>query len=433
MRFSEIEPQASKPAPETESPCSHPFRGEGARFLVCGLGSLGQFCVSLLREFGVSVSAINVCHSDTWEVTNLPDLLEDLVIGDCRQPDILEKAGVQHCRAVLLLTSDERVNIEAAFAIRVLNPQVRLVVRSAKQNLNRLLGQGLGNFVALEASQLPAPAFAIAALGSEIRGFINLDDCMLRVVKVPIGQSHRWCDRRLLHELNSQTRRVLSHIPAGNALPTEFYQWEPEARIQAGDLVAYIEVTEGWQGFVASPTSDRLPTKPRNNPRHFWQGIYHRLSVRLLKQKWTAFWRATAQQPTKRVAAIVGVAILSLLLLGTLILKLNHPQSNWLAAFYATGVMLLGSYDTVFGIFSPTDTIPLWLRLMNLTYMLAGTASVAVMYALLTETLLAAKFQLPKQAPACSPGGACCVNRFRAGGAQSCHIFATYQATPRGS
>jgi hypothetical protein len=39
-----------------------------------------------------------------------------------------------------------------------------LIVRSAKQNLSELLAQGLGNFIAFEATQLPAPAFAIAAL-----------------------------------------------------------------------------------------------------------------------------------------------------------------------------------------------------------------------------------------------------------------------------
>jgi len=37
-------------------------------FLVCGLGSMGQHCVKLLKEFGVTVVAINISQSGSWEV-----------------------------------------------------------------------------------------------------------------------------------------------------------------------------------------------------------------------------------------------------------------------------------------------------------------------------------------------------------------------------
>lgn len=70
---------------------------------------------------------------------------------------------------------------------------------------------------------------------------INLGDRLLRVVKYQIAAAHRWCDRRLLYELNSQTRRILSHVPDSAELPTEFYQWEPDTRIRVGNIVVYIE------------------------------------------------------------------------------------------------------------------------------------------------------------------------------------------------
>ncbi|MBU7586013.1 MAG: potassium transporter TrkA, partial [Nostoc sp. TH1S01] len=58
-------------------------------FLVCGLGNLGQYCVSVLKEFGVKVNAIEQVNTHTWEITELPELIDKLVIGDCRQPKIL--------------------------------------------------------------------------------------------------------------------------------------------------------------------------------------------------------------------------------------------------------------------------------------------------------------------------------------------------------
>jgi len=367
---------------------------EDALFLVCGLGSLGQFCVAALREFGVRVSAIDQTLPPSWEIDTLPDEIQPLLMGDCRQSKVLERAGVQQCRAVLLVTSDERINLEAAFAVRLLNPQARIVVRSAKQNLNDLCATQLGNFVAFEATQLPAPAFAIAALGSEMRGFIHLDDYLLQVVKVPIGADHRWCDRRRLHELNSKVRRLLSHIPVAAPLPGEFHQWDPEERVRSGDQVAYIEIAERLPDL-----GDRNSASNRN-PRHQrWQAWKGKLSRRYWWQKLATFWQSTAQQPSRRVALVVGAAILTLLICGTLVLKWHNPDSSWFHTFYVAGVMLLGSYDVVYGALSAQDSLPLWMRLMNLSYMLAGTASIAVLYALLTETLLAAKFQLPKKRP----------------------------------
>ncbi|MFB2981748.1 hypothetical protein [Microseira sp. BLCC-F43] len=51
------------------------------RFLVCGLGSVGQHCVAALKEFGVSVSAIDKATPKNWEIPNLPRLLDDQKLG----------------------------------------------------------------------------------------------------------------------------------------------------------------------------------------------------------------------------------------------------------------------------------------------------------------------------------------------------------------
>jgi voltage-gated potassium channel Kch len=94
--------------------------------VVCGLGSLGQHCVVNLKTFGVRVSAVEQKPPTRWEVESVPDDLETLVVGDCRQATVLEQAGVRDCRAVLLVTTHEQVNLEAALTARVLNPSVRL-------------------------------------------------------------------------------------------------------------------------------------------------------------------------------------------------------------------------------------------------------------------------------------------------------------------
>ena len=140
-------------------------------FLICGLGSLGQHCVLALKKFGVKVVAIELLPPKIWEIPHIQDFIDELIFADCRHVKILQKAHIELIRAALLVTTNEQVNIETALAIRQLNPKTRLVVRSSQDNLNGLLEEKLGNFIAYEPTQLPTTAFALAALGSNIKGF----------------------------------------------------------------------------------------------------------------------------------------------------------------------------------------------------------------------------------------------------------------------
>jgi voltage-gated potassium channel Kch len=365
-------------------------------FIVCGLGRLGQHCVVGLKEFGVVVSGIDWGEPTDWEIPQLPTLLQTLVRGDFRQRHILEQAGIRHCRAVLLVASDERVNIEAAFAIRLLNRQVRLIVRSRQQNLNQLLDEHLGDFVAFEATQLSAPAFAIAALGSEMRGLIALPESPLRVLKTVIHPNHPWNQRRL-SELNTTTRRVITHVSAQAVLPTEFYQWHPQTQVQTGDSIAYVETIE-HQGNLLSRPKAPTPKSPKTGRSIGLKRDGQRFRYRV-KERLKTFWASTAKQQIKRLLIVLGIVLLGVFLVGIIMLKIAYPQQNFLVLLYTVGVMLLGAYDAVFGVFDPANPIPLWLRFMNLAYMLIGTAAIAVLYALLTERLLAAKFEIPQKRP----------------------------------
>ncbi|BAY66537.1 TrkA-N domain protein [Calothrix brevissima NIES-22] len=355
-------------------------------FLVCGLGNLGQYCISVLKEFGVNVNAIEVTNIQRWEIPELPNLVDNLIIGDCRQPKILEQAGIIHCRAILIVTSDERVNIAAAFAARSLNPQIRLVIRSAQENLNELLSQNLGNFVAFEATELPAKSFALGALSSETRGLFTLENRLLRVFRAPVDVSQRWAIHSPIQDLNNAHRRVLAHARAGESLPKAFYQWEPNQPIERGDTVAYIEV------------SDRLPTPTvqsvTSRQQFFWATI---LSLRWqnLRHKLLQFWQDSSQ--TRRVALVGGLIMMSWFFCGTLLYKLQYPQLSFQDALNVSLVLSLGGYDNLFGQLQLPFAIPWWLHLFSISETVAGTVFVGILYAIMTERVLAAKFQFSRR------------------------------------
>ncbi|WP_414577191.1 hypothetical protein [Anabaena sp. CCY 9402-a] len=92
---------------------------------------------------------------------------------------------------------------------------MHLVIRSSQDNLNELLKESLGNFVAFEATQLPAKSFALAALGSETTGFFSLENHFLQVMKVSFHIGHRWRNFLQLQEINTTNRRILTHNRAG--------------------------------------------------------------------------------------------------------------------------------------------------------------------------------------------------------------------------
>ncbi|MGB0561400.1 MAG: potassium channel family protein [Spirulinaceae cyanobacterium] len=376
---------------------------EAAVFLVLGLGSLGQHCVLALKEFGVPVIGIEHHKPQEWELPEVGELLDDLIVGDICHDPYLHQAQVARCRAALIVTSNERVNAEAALAIRQLNPETRLVVRSSKENLNRLLSDRLGNFCAFDPTLLPAMAFAIAALDPETVGFFQLQGQWLRVVQQRMDATHPWCDRRPLHEVDSRRRRLLSCVQpeqdALNQLP--LLQWEAEHRLTAGDIITYVETAEAF--LIAQQQQTRHHPQPQSTrywPTH-WQDLGRDLG------RWgRRFLQLSFQQQIRRVAILCGCIVILLSGLGTVLFTLHLPQLPWLRGFYITATLLLGGYGDLFGgLAAVSAELPWWLELFALGLTVTGTAFVGILYALLTEALLTSQFKFNRQRPQVPPQG----------------------------
>jgi Trk K+ transport system NAD-binding subunit len=385
----------------------HPNEG----FLVCGLGSLGQHCVANLKTFGVPVYAVNQTMPDRWEVPHLHDLIDRLVIGDCRLSEVLEDAGIRTCRAVLLVTQNERVNLEAALTARVLNPRVQLVMRSDQQNLNELMEQQLENFVAFEPTQLAAPAFALEALGESLLGYFTVDGHRFQVVKQRLEAGHAWCDRRQLHELDTSQRRLLCHRSAAPANQFQadspsslFYSWLPDTRIRAGDEVVILESDRQLLSFsnpspAALPQSSHPPARRRF--REVGQVLQRLRDWPSLKDNFNLvqLWRAGAENQIRQVALLCGVTVVILFLIGTILLEVNAPeQLSLFDAFLFTFITLFGGYGDVFEALADFNR-PRLLQVFGLVLTVAGTAFIGVLYALLTEKLLTLRFEFMERRP----------------------------------
>lgn len=350
-------------------------------FLVCGLGSLGQHCVIALAEFGVKVNAIELVIPSSWEIETLPEILDSLIVGDCRQNKSLIKAQITQCRAALLVTSNEQVNLETAIAIRQLNPQTRLVVRSAQTNLNLLLKQQLGNFIAFDPIELPISAFTLAALGTNVWGYFTLDRRIFRVYRHQTTSGDRWLHRSI-DELNTYHRKILTYIRHDTVGEATLNPPDPDALVMAGDELIYLESYEEFYSPADSLTQTRRK-KPKN------------LSLRQkVKASVSFFFELNFRQRVRQLAQLYILLLLILLLGGTILFCWYYPEIEPLSAFLATAILLLGGYGDLFGEIEVTTPFPWWLKLFSLGLTIIGTAFVGVLYALLTEALLSSRFDL---------------------------------------
>ncbi|BAQ61938.1 potassium channel protein [Geminocystis sp. NIES-3708] len=363
-------------------------------FLVCGLGSLGENCVIALKKFGVKVVVIEKNPPPNDTIKDLLPLIDLFIIGDCSDRNILLESKIEECRAALIVTTSEKVNVATAITIRELNQKTRLVMRSAQKNLNNLLSKQLGNFIAYEPTQLPANAYALSALGEEILGFFTLNEQKIRITKIKINQFHSWCNYNSLYELNSRSRRILSHYQPLQNLSSTFNQWNPYAKILPQDTIICVETEDHFRLFHQN-INNRVVNQ--SFPINFLNRI-KKIKIKGIKY-FRDFWLLNRKQQIRGVVIFSSLITLILLITGTLLFKYFYKDASFLSSFYVTAILLLGGYSDLFDTFEPIENIPQWLQFFSLILILTGTAFVGVLYALLTQALLSSQFQFAKKSP----------------------------------
>lgn len=385
----------------------------GDRFIVCGLGSLGQQCVLNLKKFDddpfeVHISAIDQQKISSWEIDHLPNYLtEQPIVGDARREDVLRAAGIESARAILIVTSNESTNVECAIAARRLSPHIQIILRSSRHSLNALLSRHLGKFVALDATELPAMTFALAGLGDDIVSVFTIGRHRFKVTErqvpagdprfdqQPVQQLHKGCFRLLDFNPVETPQQPLGWATTASSI---FYRWQPYVRVSPGDRVAYIEVKNALE-------------QPKNSRNSFvafaqWLDDLQHTDWR----KHLSNWRRSSEESLGRVVAIALSTALALWIIGVLLLKFNYgkvpggvpdglPDTlSWVKATTLGAILLLGGYGDVFGGFNNPVT-PGWVQLVCLTITLISILVVLGVFGLVAERLLNSRFDFLQKRP----------------------------------
>jgi Trk K+ transport system NAD-binding subunit len=139
-------------------------------FVVIGVGKVGYQVIKELLELRESVVAIELASGSPL-LGELFDKGVPVVHGNARSATVLEQANVRQARSVLITTSDDLTNLDAALTARDLNATAKIVIRLFDETLATKVAGAFG-MPTISTSQVAAPAFIAAATGRKIyQGF----------------------------------------------------------------------------------------------------------------------------------------------------------------------------------------------------------------------------------------------------------------------
>jgi Trk K+ transport system NAD-binding subunit len=293
-------------------------------FILCGLGKIGWGVLEQLRGVGAPIIAVdNRCSPDDPRLGSIP-----LVVGDCRQPEVLARARLEHARGVVIATSDDLVSLSTALLVRQLHPTIRIVVRLFNQSLLARLGPAVGNMHALSTSALVAPLLGLIARTGETSAVVDLGQGRRQqLAQLTIGADSPLVGRRLDDLAQQYAVAVVGHQPAGQSLRFR-HDITPEDRAAAGDRLVLCGPPEKVAPLLSPDARDAIPDL-------LWAGTPKRVLRVVLRGIALVDW------PVKVCAAVFFTVIVG----SVLVFRFGMDHDYTIDAFYRTIALLATGAD----------------------------------------------------------------------------------------
>jgi len=334
-------------------------------FILCGLGTVGWRVLEYLRKAGEDVVVINS------EPAAIDARLEGVtyVVGDCRQAAILNQARIREARGVIVLTSDDLVNLSTALTARHLHPTLRIVVRMFNQDLITRLGPAAINMHALSTSALSSPLMAMIACAGEALGVFRLPSGASRqIAEFTITEQSAEVGRSLGELARLHPLTVVAHVPRGEK-PQFVQDMNPNACLAIGDQLVVCADPATLTTLIARGESESLPER-------LWGGLTRRLT--------RVFVRTVAQidLPVKLCTAI----FITVIFVSVIVFKFGMKEDTWIDAFFRT-ISLMATGADMHG-----DDVDRgsWQKLYISWLRLIGVALTAAFTAIFTNYLIRA-------------------------------------------
>jgi Trk K+ transport system NAD-binding subunit len=340
--------------------------------ILCGLGRVGSRVLEYLRATGLPIVVVdNTCSADDPRLENVR-----LIAGDCRRREVLEQAGVAGARGVLILTSDDLVNISTALMVRRIHPNVRVVMRMFNQNLITRLGKAVHNVFALSTSTMTAPLLALTALTGQALGTFRLDgiaDGRRQVAEIVIGPGSPLVGLTLAEAAERLHGPVLAHFPAGG-IGCFFGDLAPETRVYSGDRLDVCASPHSLAEFMAHDEETQ--------PGLRWAGVLRRWS--------RIAWKTLVEMDLAVkicTSVLLAVILFSTLMFYITVERESRTRRTVADALFRTISLIATGADMREGDFGESVLLKLFVSGLRLF----GAALIAAFTAIVTNYLLRAR------------------------------------------
>lgn len=219
--------------------------------IICGFGRVAYRVMLQLLDAGHDVVIIEKDWNSEF-VTDALAVHVPVILGDARDPVVLQRAGVARAWSVLTATNNDLLNIEMALAARRLQPATHVVLRIFNEKLDYNLERStFGANTAFSSSALAAPTLAAAAVCRGISYALPLPNGLLGIAELTVTTGGKLdnlvyrieqeCNVRVMSYTGGQVNGKLCwrHHPA------------PTTRLYGGDRVLLVgplhALSEAWR------------------------------------------------------------------------------------------------------------------------------------------------------------------------------------------
>jgi Trk K+ transport system NAD-binding subunit len=219
--------------------------------VVVGLGNVGTRVVRQLTDLGLEVVAIDR-KPDAFGVKVAEQLGVPVIIGDAASEDTLRAASIATCKALVVVSTDDVTNLQAALNARAVRSDMRVVLRLFDGDFAQRVQKAFNINISRSVSYLAAPAFAAAMLDREVLATIPVDRHALMVAEVQVLPGSPLVGEPLRAADKPYSVRVIGLTTAGS----EWLDWAPapEHPVAPGDRVLVVARRAGLRALVERAT-----------------------------------------------------------------------------------------------------------------------------------------------------------------------------------
>jgi Trk K+ transport system NAD-binding subunit len=205
--------------------------------VLVGLGSVGTRVLRQLLDLGLDVVAIdrnpNARGAKVTEQFGVP-----FIVGDAALEETLHAASIDTAKALVVVSTDDVTNLQAALNARAVRSDMRVVLRLFDDDFAGRVQKAFNINTSRSVSRLVAPAFAASLLDRDVIVTIPVDRHALLVAAVRVlpGSPLEGTQLDLVDKM--ETLRVIGMSSADSA----WVDWSPDLRriMNAGDRVVVV-------------------------------------------------------------------------------------------------------------------------------------------------------------------------------------------------